>query len=396
MIINPQNNTLNNAEIYNFSLTSKTGETFDLTNKFANIDIYEDMFSYFLTAIVSIIDSNDIVKNYPIVGGEIVQMLWSDSISNSARDITMVVDSVLPQIEQTVETRANKVVLLKLITIDAIACEQVRVSKTYNTENSSPITLGGLIDLQLAYTSTEINPVNVSQSLSSKSFPITLNRWNLHDLIDFILSQTEDAFFFQQFDHYKLASLQDLLSQSSIAEFVMGDNLESRANFNAVYKFHFESFFDINIMYQMGGFGKTVYNIDLEKYNADKQSKTLYEIYEKYPKLGQNQIFRKELSSNQTVIGTNFNDKDAALKRNIIIQSLANHNLICQMGGSVKRNVGDIITFNVPSWDNKLINDNYQGNWLITQIKHSISNLLVYNQNVRLWKNAFFNNRKVG
>lgn len=395
MIINPSNNALNNAQIYNLSLTSKTGETFDLSNKFNHIDIYEDMFGYFLTAILAIIDTEDIVKNYPIIGGETVQFMWSDSISNSARDVTMLVESVMPQLEQTDETRGNRVVILKLITKDAIACEQVRVSKTYNTEDSPPISLSGLIDTQLAYTSTEINPVVTTSSLANVSLPITLNNWNLHDLIDYVLSQTEDAFFFQWFDYYRLASLKDLLKEAPVAKFFLVDNLETRVDFNAVGKFHFESFFDIGIMYQMGGFGKTVYNIDLEKYGVDKQSKSLSELYETYPKLGQNHIFRKELSASRSVIGVNYNNKDAALKRNTLIQCLGNHNLICQMNGSVKRKVGDIVTFNVPSFDNTLINDNYQGNWLITQIKHSINNLLVYKQNVRLWKNAFFNNRKV-
>jgi hypothetical protein len=81
---------------------------------------------------------------------------------------------------------------------------------------------------------------------------------------------------------------------------------------------------------------------------------------------------------------------------NVILSTLQHYNLVVQINGSLRRKVGDKVIFNLPSFDNTPINQNFHNEWLILQIKHIVESNLTYKQNMRLFKNAFFDNPKVG
>lgn len=54
------------------TMRSYNGFTMNLKGLFRNFVIYEDMFSNFMSGSITIIDSLNIVKNFPIVGGEVI------------------------------------------------------------------------------------------------------------------------------------------------------------------------------------------------------------------------------------------------------------------------------------------------------------------------------------
>jgi len=382
------NNSLNPAIIYNLSITSKNGETIDLSRSFTTIEIYEDIFQKYLTGILALNDTNDFVKSLPIIGGERVLIAFSDNFENSARFIDMVVDSVLPQMTVSDEMHKNPTVILKLVCEDAIFSEQIRYSKHFE-DSTTTIIQSILSDIE--------SKVDAIYPFLGNMMNFTSNFWTMNQIIDYLCSQNEDLMFFQSSLGYRFNKLSYFLAQEPVQQFINHTNFETRLSNLAVLKYTIDKYFNLQRLYEMKAFGQTVYQPSIENYSFQKDQKSLDEMFgDEIPLLGQNKVFNPLMSSSLNDVGAYYNDFDSDLKRNMMMQTLHNYNVICQMPGSVARKIGDIIVFNMPSSDNSLINHHFQNRWLITQIKHTIQSNNNYMQNVRLFKNAFFNNAKVG
>jgi hypothetical protein len=384
-----KNNTFNKVNILNMTITSKNGDTTDLRYVFTSLDIYEDIFSNYVTAILRIRDTEDFLKNFPVIGGEYVNIVFIDGINNSARFLDLVVESVLPQSQISNELKKNTFLSLKLVSNDSIQGKRLRFSFKFDTTSS---------DL-MQYLHYEIlgNDRKLWNVLDSDTISFYANFWNINQIINYVCDQTIDSFFFETLDDYTFAKLSSLVKQPVREEWYRSKDIETFVGLNSVHKYTFDSYFDINQSLDFGAFGKTVYQPSLDYYGFEKETKLLSEIYSNYELMGTNQPLPKILSSQHNDLEVNYNDFDSALERNLIIQTLRNYNLLVLMNGSVNRKVGDIISFNLPSSKNEnILNENFQHKWLILQIRHTIESDFVYKQRIRLFKNAFFNNAKVG
>jgi hypothetical protein len=382
------NNSLNPAIIYNLTITSKNGETVDLIRSFTTIEIYEDIFQKYLTGILVMNDTDDFVKSLPIIGGERIILAFSGSFEQSARFIDFIVDSVLPQQIASDEMHKNPKIILKLVCEDAITSEQIRYSKTFE-DSTTTIIQNILSDIE--------SKVDAIVPFLGNMMNFTSNFWNMNQIIDYMCSQNEDLMFFQTAIGYRFNKLSYFLAQEPAQQFINHTNFETRLSNLAVLKYTIDKYFNLQRLYEMKAFGQTVYQPSIDNYSFQKDQKSLYEMMgTDIPLLGQNKTFNPTLSTNQNDVGAFHNDFDSALKRNLILQTLQNYNVIAQMLGSVDRKIGDVIVFNMPASDNSIINSHFQNRWLITQIKHMITSNNNYMQNIRLFKNAFFNNAKVG
>lgn len=381
-----QNNVLNQCNLYTITIVSKGGETLDLTSVFTKFEIYEDMFSHYLRGILTIRDTSDMMKNFPVIGGEVVTIAFADSEYNSARFFDFYIDEVVPQAKPSDELNKNTLLIFKLASADHINGLKTRFS--YKFKDTSYSILNTIFG--------QIGSKRIVQSTDSKQMEFVANFWTLDEVIDYISYQNNDCLFFETSDQYRFESLSKLVAQNPVQEFFMLKNLEGKAGLNIVQQYHFDKYFSILKMLNIGGFGKTVYQPQLDKYTFKTEFKTLDDIYSDYPLMGQNKPFLPELSTYDNDIDIEFDDLDTSLKRNIILSTAQNYNLIVQMNGSLKRKIGDTITFNMPAFDNTPVNQNFHSKWLILQIKHVVEANLSYKQNIRLFKNAFFNNPKVG
>ncbi len=381
------NTTLNDCIVYSLILRSKNGVELDLKYVFTEIEIYEDFFSKYLKGIIKLKDTTDLVKNFPIIGGEELSILFTDNVSNSARSLDFYITAVLPQSQISDENKKNPYIILKFDSVEAIHSKQKRISKKF--DNSDTSIINDLMNL--------IESDKIFNNFDSNDIKFVSNYWNVDEVIEYICQQSMDSFFFQTTDQFVYAKLNDLIKQSPIQELFFVKNLESLPSVNTVIRYYFDKYFDLMSMYNFKGFGRTVFEPSIDKYLFKKETKLLSEIYgDDYKLMGLNQPFKKDLSTEYNDVLTSFNDFDSRLKRNLIIQTLQNYNLVVQMNGSVKRRVGDVVTFMAPAFDNGVINESFQDEWLMLQIKHKITADMRYTQNIRLFKNAFFANQKVG
>jgi hypothetical protein len=381
-------------------MVSKNGDELDLTRVFTGFEIYEDLFSHFLTATLSLKDTNDLIVNFPIIGGEQVIISYADSVETAAIILDFVVDSIIPQSQVTNEDKKNTFLNLRLTSRDELEASKIRFSRRFNNDTllGEP---SSIINFALSAISSLQSMDNSLSTTSDDPMDFVANYWNVNELIDYVCAANTDYFFFQRpvnaFDsQYVFARLSDLVAQDPSQEFSFVSSLETRVALNSVLRFHFDRYFDLRKMNKMGGFGKTVVSPEIDEYGFTKEMQTLDGVYENYPLMGSNKPFLPSLSNSGNLIETSYNHPDAALNRNIIMQTLQNYNLVAQMNGSTLRHVGDVVSFDVPSGFSGVNNPSFHHSWLIVQIKHSLTNDGSYTQNLRLFKNGFFSNSKVG
>ncbi len=382
-----ENDVLNLCNLYSINIVSKNGESLDLSNVFMKIEIYEDIFSHYLTAMLSIKDTSDMLKNFPVIGGEYVEIAFADSAYNSARFFDFYVEEVMPQTQSSNELNKNVSLIFKLASADHINALNKRFS--YKFEDTSYSILNTIF--------SSINSKRIVQSIESEQMEFVANFWNVDEIIDYISYQNKDSLFFETSDQYRFETLNNLVSQSPVHELFMMTNVESKVGLNTVQQYQFDKYFSILKMLNIGGFGKTVYKPSIENYGYEMEKKTLNDVYDNdFKMMGSNKPFQAFLSSFDNDIDVDYDDLESSLTRNIILSTAQNYNLTLQINGSLKRKAGDVVKFNLPSFDNQPINQNFQNDWLILQIKHIIEANRSYKQNIRLFKNAFFNNAKVG
>jgi hypothetical protein len=384
-----QNNVFNPCDIYSVTIVSKNGAELDLIAVFNQIDIYEDIFTHFIQATLSLKDTNDMMRTFPIIGGEKVIISFKDHDEGGSKWLDFSVVEVMPQPQITDENRKSNFMILRLISEDSINGNLIRFSKKFED------TMFGIMNEVLA---VNLNSVTLVESSTSADTILNFvaNYWNLDELIDYMCSQSMDTMFFQTIDGYRIEKLSYLVAQKPIQKFRLLTDLEDKGSSLSVFQYKFDKHFNITKSFNVNAFGKTVYKPSLENYSFEKEEKKLEDIYDEYPLMGANQPLLKALSTETNQVSVDYLDLDSALKRNLILQTLQNYNLVVQMNGSVGRRVGDVVVFNVPSFNNSIINEHYQYNWLILQIHHIIGCDKTYKQVIRLFKNAFFNNTKVG
>lgn len=388
------NNALNNAIIYEMNIVSHNGDVQDLSMIFNGLDIYEDMFKHHLYGYLNLTDTSNILNTFPITGGEIIRIGFGDNKTNSARFVDFVIKGVAPQPNTLDESNRDFYHMFKLISLDGLNGQKVRFSKKFD---DSPTSI--MQDLFSATNGIASNKI-VNDQISAGNFnrmEFVSNNWNLRELIDYLCSQNVDAMFFETIDQYVFAKLSDLINQEPIEELFHSNSLETLTAPNSVHKRAFSQYFDLENLLQKGGFGNIVYDIDVEKYGFNIDAKDLDSVYgNDLPLMGSNKIFHSSQSAPYNRIKVNYEDSQSALLRNIILQTFSNYNLIVRLNGKATRNIGQKIIYNMPAGDNTILNHNFSNDWLITQIRHIISPKLEYKQNVRLFKNAFFNNPRVG
>lgn len=392
-----QNNVFNPCDIYSVTIVSKNGVELDLIAVFNQIDIYEDIFTHFIQATLSLKDTNDMMRTFPIIGGEKVIIAFKDHDEGGSKWLYMSVVEVMPQPQITDENRKSNFMVLRLECEDAIKGRLIRFSRKYNDVSITEVMNEALFDMNRLAPSNFTSVTTIDSSTSADTIlNFVANYWNLDELIDYMCSQSMDTMFFQTIDGYRIEKLSYLVAQKPIQKFRLLTDLEDKGSSLSVFQYKFDKHFNITKSFNVNAFGKTVYKPSLENYSFEKEEKKLEDIYDEYPLMGANQPLLKALSTETNQVSVDYLDLDSALKRNLILQTLQNYNLVVQMNGSVGRRVGDVVVFNVPSFNNSIINEHYQYNWLILQIHHIIGCDKTYKQVIRLFKNAFFNNAKVG
>lgn len=380
-----KNETLNNAEIYEIELISHAGRSEYIHEIFNGFDIYEDIQSHFLYGYLSLTDTSDIMKNFPIVGGEEVRILFGDNKTRSARFVDFVIKGVEPQPNTVEENNRQYYYTFKLVSKASLDGSLIKFSRRYN--NTVFSILQDFLSLVGSY-----RVLNVLSDFEQMDF--VANNWSIHQILDYICYKNSDTLIFETIDKMVAAKLRDLVIQEPVEELIHSHTLDTATLHNSVLLRTFASYFDIEKLAQMGALGTTAYQVSPDKYSHKKEQKALNDIYDnEYPMMGASQIFHDSISHPLNNVIATFENPDTRIERNLILNTLKNYQLVVKTNGVATRNVGQVITYNMPSSDRSGQNANFEGDWLITQIRHMIGADKRYVQNIKLFKNAFFNRR---
>lgn len=365
------------------------GKTIDISKMLLTLELYESIFEFFLHGKLIIADTLDLPHNFPIVGNEDLQI----NISTTDSDKTINLDFKIYKLNKdTQNTRGDikkKILILYFTSSEAIQDKLTTVSKKFNSKPENIV--------QDILTNNLLSTKTLSSETTTDSVITYSNFWRPSRVIDFVskLSKTSDFsdyIFFENFDGFVFKPISILLQQPKIHDVIYNTSNDSFIGNANIKIFTFDKYFDILLNSKSGLFGSTYYKPNQTEYSYKKVESNFSENIEYITTLGSSSFFKDELSTSTNQVNVNYYEPDISKIRTTSIKLLNNYNVIAKLNGDFSRKSGDILDINFPNYDNESnINENFDGNWFILGIKHTITQLNIYEQNLLICKNAFFN-----
>lgn len=281
------NTTDNNADKLRFAgdvnvervtITSLiSNKTFNVANQLLTIQIFEDMFSPFITGSLIFQESLDFASNFPFVGEEVIDLKLFTPTLDKAKPKEGVIEGrfyIYKMADREEIAERSTVYQLHFISIEAIADINTKISKGYKGKISSIVEdiIKGDFGLQTD------KPVNI-ETTSNKTRYIS-NFWspvkNINFCADRALNQKEAPtyIFFENRDGFNFVSLDKLNEQNVSQEFVYnnssdpikeggGSNRNLEQDYKRITEFHVPVTHDYMDKVTSGAYGSQMLFMDL-------------------------------------------------------------------------------------------------------------------------------------
>ena len=112
------------------TLKSYTGFTMSLKGIFQNFIVYEDIFSNCMSGSITLIDSMNLVKNFPIIGAETLTIIYRTPMGGS-QPVKMVFRTYKISVLTETAQESTQMVRVEFVAQQAIKSTQTKVSKSY-------------------------------------------------------------------------------------------------------------------------------------------------------------------------------------------------------------------------------------------------------------------------
>lgn len=112
------------------TLRSYSGFTMSLKGIFENFIVYEDIFSNCMSGSITLIDSMNIVKNFPIIGAETLTIIYRSPMGGG-KPIKLVFRTYKISVLTETAQEATQMVRVEFVATQAIKSMQTKVSKSY-------------------------------------------------------------------------------------------------------------------------------------------------------------------------------------------------------------------------------------------------------------------------
>lgn len=112
------------------TLRSYSGFTMSLKGIFENFIVYEDIFSNCMSGSITLIDSMNIVKNFPIIGAETLTIIYRSPMGGG-KPIKLVFRTYKISVLTETAQEATQMIRVEFVTTQAIKSMQTKVSKSY-------------------------------------------------------------------------------------------------------------------------------------------------------------------------------------------------------------------------------------------------------------------------
>lgn len=391
-------NYAGSSSIESVVITNNTGDHLDITDLVLEINVYEDMFTNFMSGNLVIADAVGLLSTLPIIGQEKVAFSIMSSIWGS-QSYTFAVYSVTHRnIENATTTSYN----LNFVSKEAIDDKLVRISKSYkgtigqivknifndwipSTKNFSVENTNNNTSVIVPYWS----PFESMNWLSSRAIPNSAQR------ASFFLYETKDGFQFNSLDTlFQKESLGLLEYRDSNIASAIGANKTALAGLT-IEDYEVLEINDTLKALTNGLLGTSLYYKDLTKNQWNKSNWNYLTEFNKSKHLNNNPIVPNTNGFNTSFIGQttearlayghdkifsnvtdSFFPKEWVGSRISTLQQLNNTRLNISVPGHIVFSVGKTVDLSFPknapvSKDNKNKDGQLSGRYLISTVRHN-------------------------
>lgn len=363
--------------------------TINLTSLYNSLNVYEDIFLNFMSAKLVIIDTHDIIKNGPIIGGESVKIIVK---TKSEEKIWNFVCYKLEKDLSTKQSESNKnLFILYLISFGGFINFFKKPCKKFSGTSSELVK--NVVRNILEDSKT---PLIIENSTTSLEF--ISNFWDPSKILNYIAKHTfndnHDFLFYENRFGYNFKSISSMMSEETFEELDYKNNSEVFFDENSIILYEIGKYFNFSDMFKEGSLGNTVYKFDDIYYKFDVKRQNHESITEFQTNLGKNSSINSNLITNNGTIRVSYaDDLDHSTKRELILKLMNKYHILVKVNGKLNRTVDQIYLIKYLSKrkeDPDKINLLLSGKWLAVQLKHEIVNG-VYTQTMKLVKNSFMN-----
>ena len=275
----------------------------DLVNNYVQIDLFESIFTNTISGSLTIVDTNNLLLNSPIIGQEYLRLkIKSPGVANAdSIDYSENVLSVY-KVGQTFDaSKGSQVIELSLISPEALTNQRTRVSKSYVTSMNeivkdvvtNKLYLDSRKNLFLEFSvgdkrmvSPNIHPFSLIDMIASETQATDLNNVTTNDINYHVFYENTKGF------HFK--SLSYLFSQETQGDFHGGDvgTIERKGkeleDYKRVISFERTGNVDMlqNIVSGMLGSTQITHDIYTKSYRIYN-----YSYFDDYPRIDENPIY---------------------------------------------------------------------------------------------------------
>ena len=392
-------NGAGDIEIKQIDLIGKYSTT-SLVGLYTEIQIFEDIFSPFITGTITITESFDLMNKLPLIGEEF-----------------LILDLTTPGFEKRIKGRfyvfkcSEKVAIrdklsaytLSFISIDAVNDLNIRLNNAWSGFCSD--IAFRLIAKDKAGVQTE-KPINIEDTINGIKF--VCNNWSPVKAINYAAEKSVNKdgissyLFFENRDGFNFVSLHTLYQGNTIQDFIfdnyertetnVGDTIrDAEQDYRRIITMSMPSGFDFIDRLSKGMFTSNLTSYDMVTKRFKRQYFSYQEEFNKIPHLNKFPLNSTEVVSapdslvynkiKHTAMHNGFDDVSNSDKFLFRLSALANtqgFKLRVETLGRTDYTVGKVIslkTFRLETVDDKsndLVDPTYTGKYLISAVKHNV------------------------
>ena len=386
-------------------ITSSNGKSLDVTNQMRGMQVFEDMFSPFITGNIVLDDSLDLINFFPFVGEEYLDLdLGTPSFQEDSRKITGKF-YIYKMTDRFKHKEKAVVYTLHFISIEAVLDINRRFSKAF--EGSPADLIDKFVTSDEGLKSEK--KIVIKEPTTNKIKFIASN-WNPSKCIDFLTKASQNDkrsnyLFFENRDGFVFATPNYLFNLAPVAQNFtytakdrdIADNGTSSRDLNydytRIHDYKLPVGFDFmdRVSYGMYAARLTTHDLVTKKYSS-----TVYYApndFEKHPHLNNFPLWSKNLQSSTAAVqviepkhyGIHNGHGDITNTKNLLsrismMKQFEGFKLNIKVSGRTDYTVGQKVSVELPSLEplgetdtQEVVKDKmFSGNYLIAAINHSI------------------------
>ena len=383
---------------------SANGFSQNVTAQVAGIEIYEDMFSPFITGVIGIRDSQDLTNLFPFVGEEYIN-LSIHTPTFEGRDKVIKDQFYIYKVTNRIQTNNRSTVYeLHFFSREALVDVNKKISKSYQGKISD--IANTLLTDKYAGLET-VKPVFIEETINSAKF--ISNYWSPVTSLNYILDRAKNGkgnpsyLFFENRRGFNFISTKTLYNQDIVQTFIQDENLRdfrsdgsSMRNIEKEYKriidINVPTVFDYLDNIISGKFGSKQISYDLVTKKYKVNTYNMFESFEnddhlnKFASASQNVVSRSSAlvlratdhwgSFNGIIDATN---SASSQHRISIMKQLESTIVEITVPGRTDYTVGDKIYMDITKLeqitkkDIDITDKILSGNYIISAIHHNIT-----------------------